>query len=233
MGTLESRVSKRIAELAERDVPARRAALREARRAGAPRDWLEQEEREVSRLEDEETKYLLDIMPFVREYTTEHEGTQTKAPGKLANFVTVTQKSKKNNVLQRYMLHVERQVDADTVGAAIAHENSTQKHNPNDAEFFCKECDGYMVYHTRESMLVCGECGVCQPYIAMNSSNLTYEQEVNMDVNTTFSYKRHNHFSELLNALQAKVGLFFCRAYHATALDPGDAGGCDGGVDPP
>ena len=198
MGTLESRFSERVADFRRRSQDLRR---------NGPADPAAER-----RLRDEETEYLLDSVPFIREYASEAKASPASAVGQMANFVEVTHTSNRNNVLKRYLMQVEKQVDATTMAAAVAHDDAGSKLNPREAEFICPECNAGMTYHARESMLVCRSCGLCRPFSEMNANNLTYEQEIHQDVVTYYSYKRLNHFCEWLNSLQAKVRGFFCVA---------------------
>lgn len=189
-GTLESRVADRLSEFKARWATAR-----------------DPEERRA--LDEEETRFLLDAVPFIREYTDGTvpvaAGDPSALAGQLANFVEVTHTSKRNNVLQRYLMHVEKQVDSSTV-AAIATHGHEGAANPTAAEYVCPECDAGMVFNARESNMVCTACGFCRPYSEMNTTNLTYDQEINQYYeHTYYSYKRLNHFCEWLNSLQAKV----------------------------
>lgn len=192
MGTLESRYADRLRQFGERA------------------DRLRSEGRDASAVAAEEIEYVLDSVPFIREYSSTRRvdastSTTTSRDGGLDGFVEVTHKSNRNNVLQRYLMHVEKQVDPTTMAAAKAHGDLDSKRHPKEADFFCKECDAGMRYHSREAMLVCPSCGACKPHMEMNATNLTYEQEVHQDVITYFAYKRLNHFCEWLNSLQAKV----------------------------
>jgi len=229
-GTLESRFAQRVDEYrrrAEEELPRKRQELDRLRAQGddnaAAAERLEREIEALACREDE-IEYLLDAMPFIKEYSsTTAIDSQAAAPaGALSNFVAVTHKSNKNNVLQRYLMYVEKQVDTTTMAAVTVHEDSTAKRHPREAEYFCGTCDAGMDFHSRESMLVCPACGECRAFTEMSANNLTYEQEIHQDVVTYFAYKRLNHFCEWLNSLQAKVGLarFFSWPYHTddTAL---------------
>lgn len=197
-GTLESRFAERVQEFQRRRTEER------------PEGGVGGE------MKDDEIQYLLDSVPFILEYSSSR-AVEHDESGALAGFVAVTHKSSKNNVLQRYLMHVEKQVDQTTMAAVTLHEDSAGKRPPREAEYYCKGCDSGMDYHQRESMLVCPRCGTCKTFTEMNASNLTYEQEIHQDVVTYFAYKRLNHFCEWLNSLQAKVRLgvvripsFFC-----------------------
>ena len=197
MGTLEHRFSQRVAEFQRR--------------------------RDESGLGDEEIEYLLDAVPFIREYAQDAVAVQeqpaavTQAPGPLAKFVGVTHRSNKNNVLQRYLMTVEKQVDSTTVAAAAVQHDEGALVNPSEAEFVCAACNVGMVHDTRESVMVCPSCGLCRAYSQMSTHNLSYEQEVHQDVVTYYSYKRLNHFCEWLNSPQAKVRI---PSRHASQTHP-------------
>lgn len=188
-GTLDGRYAEKVAEFQAR------------RRAAASAD-------DLRRVEDEETAYLLDAVPFIREYAHEcgaHEGgggglKPTKSAGALEGFVEVKHAANRNNVLQRYLMHVEKRVDNTTVAAAAAHDAPPAQH----AEYSCPHCDDPMLLDAREATLVCASCGLCRPHTEMTAANLTYEQEIHQDVVTHFAYKRLNHFCEWLNSVQAK-----------------------------
>ena len=204
MGTLEGKYADRLRAFRERAVALRskQRECREEERAGVDRD--------VAQCQADEVQYLLSAMPFIREYSSTRAVDAVPARGGLAGFVEVTHKTSKNSVLQRYLLHVEGQVDPVTLAAASAHNDDGAKRHPREAEYFCDECDEGMDYHAREALLTCVKCGACRAYTEMNASNLTYEQEIHQDVVTYFAYKRLNHFCEWLNSLQAKVVPFFC-----------------------
>lgn len=191
IGTLDGRYSQKILDFARR-----RDALRAAGATAA----------ELEAVDREEMAYVMDSVPFIREYTADavESGEATKGAGALAGFVEVTHTSNKNNVLQRYLLHVEKHADSTTVAAVISHETGGGR-APLEAEYVCDACDVGMRFHARESMLVCPNCGVCRAFSEMSANNLTYEQEIHQDVVTSFAYKRLNHFCEWLNSLQAKV----------------------------
>ena len=52
--------------------------------------------------------------------------------------------------------------------------------------------------------MVCSQCGFVLTFMELSDANLTYDQEVNQDVVSSFAYKRLNHFCEWVNSLQAK-----------------------------
>lgn len=200
-GTFEARYAQRLREFSER--------------AGRGED-----------VAADEVEYLLNSVPFIKEYTSTKAVADEPRPSgakNLDSFISITAKSNKNNVLQRYLMHVEKQVDATTMAAVRAHGDEDAKLNPSDQEYVCAECGAGMELHARESMLACPACGACKPHTEMNASNLTYEQEVHQDVVTYFAYKRLNHFCEWLNSLQAKV-IFFCVSQDNAPSEDHDVG---------
>lgn len=202
-GTLESKYAERVAEFQARK---NSIASRMERASEEEKSALR---RELCAVEDDETRYMLDSLPFIKEYADDAKpvAVTAKPPpaaGHLSKLVAVTHTSNRNNVLQRYLMRVENQVDMATVAAVTADDNAGVSTQSN--EYVCPTCDMGMEFHARESLLVCVACGMCKTFSEMSANNLTYEQEVHQDVVTYYSYKRLNHFCEWLNSLQAKVG---------------------------
>lgn len=209
-GTLESRYTERVAEFqgSKDSIAARLAA------AETPAEERKALEREWQAVQDDEVRYMLDSLPFIREYAdvAKPVGAQARpavAMGNLSKLAEVTHTSNRNNVLQRYLMRVENRVDATTMAAVAAEDNAGT--GTQGGEYVCPACDQGMEFHARESLLVCAACGTCRTFSEMSASNLTYEQEVHQDVVTYYSYKRLNHFCEWLNSLQAKVRNVVCR----------------------
>ena len=73
-----------------------------------------------------------------------------------------------------------------------------------DDDTVCKECNHVVYITTNESSIICPNCGHIDIYFQPNSNGLTYEQEINTNLNVHFAYKRINHLRELLSQLQAK-----------------------------
>lgn len=149
---------------------------------------------------DAEVEYILDTMPFIREYTSTQDATHPVAQSKrgIDSFVTVKHKNNRNSVFQQYLVEVEKNVEAAQaipLGAMRAH----------DDVMTCQRCNHPFVFNSRESELVCTSCGTSQSHMVMSEQNLTFDQEVQQtSVINYFSYKRLNHFTEWLNSLQAK-----------------------------
>lgn len=183
MTTLESRYDERVKELSQQ-----RAA--------------------PGVVSDAEVEYMLDAMPFVREYSTTTQpsprDTAAVAPKMrggttgIDSFVTVKHKSNKNLIFQRYLVEVEKSTDA-------AQAMPTDRMRVNEDAMTCPHCDKSFVFNPRESELVCVSCGIARTHSEMSEHNLTYDQEVQQtSIVNYFAYKRLNHFTEWLNSLQAK-----------------------------
>jgi hypothetical protein len=52
--------------------------------------------------------------------------------------------------------------------------------------------------------MICSNCGESNIYFDSGTQGMSYEQEINSEVNTSFAYKRINHFNEWLAQFQAK-----------------------------
>ncbi|NBS70652.1 hypothetical protein EBT31_17325 [bacterium] len=194
MTTLEARYETRIAEFA--------AAVKEAEEALASclsetHEYAAAAKR-LEKLREEEVGYILQSAPFIKEYTGSSPAVAalpTTCLGKtgLDKFITVTSKSNKNQVFQKYLLFVENEItDAPLLEMEI------------DKEFTCPACEVGMLELARESAMVCPQCGVHQPYVGSTGANLSYQEEISLNVPSSFSYKRLNHFNEWLNSIQGK-----------------------------
>lgn len=174
MTTLESRYDQRVREL----------------QAGRAR---------CDSVSPEEVQYMLQTIPFIREYTHESKSTvQASTKHGIDNFVTVRNKSNKSVVFQRYLVDVENNTEA----ARFLPSETTRVH---DDMMTCMHCNVPYVFNSRESELVCVRCGLACSHMEMSENNITYDQEVQQtSIVNYFAYKRLNHFTEWLNSLQAK-----------------------------
>lgn len=146
---------------------------------------------------DDEVEYLLDVMPFVKEYMSTSAVNTSDQPQRkkgMDGFVEIKHTSNKNFVLQRYLVEVEKNIESATV---------TMESNATVFQE-CPECHEGMVFNSHESFMVCPKCGIATNHMEMSEHNLTYDQEISLNVVNYFAYKRLNHFIEWLNSLQAK-----------------------------
>lgn len=198
MTTLEARYEARIAEFA-RSLKDADAAVQ--RSTPGTRDY-DDAVRARDALREEEVTYMLRTAPFISEYTasampappsTASSSSSSSKVG-LDKFVTITGKTNKNQVFQKYLLFVEE----ENTDAAYFELDS------KDKEFTCPACDVSLLEFARESAMVCPQCGVHHPYVGSTGANLSYQEEISLNVPSSFSYKRLNHFNEWLNSIQGK-----------------------------
>jgi uncharacterized Zn finger protein (UPF0148 family) len=176
--------------------------------------------------EEDVLDYILDTIPYIKEYTgydhqaksddeepregggimpkkykTLDRNIKIKDSGNrsLDAYVHVTSKDNRQDVLNRYLLHVEH--DEDSYHHVSHHRSSQQQHNT------CKECNVPLVVHARESSTICPSCGVSAPYLGLSEANLSYNEEISMQSVSSFSYKRSSHFQEYLSSIQCKEGM--------------------------
>ena len=145
---------------------------------------------------DAEIEYMLETVPFIREYMAEPSGAAGAARQAMDGFVTIARKGNKHGVYQQYLEEVEKDFDAARARPARAHKFDRDK-------WLCAECDHGLILNDRESQLVCPGCGCTRVYT--DGQGLTYDQEVEQTTKVvTFAYKRMNHFTEWLNTVQGK-----------------------------
>ena len=152
----------------------------------------------AEQIEQDEIEYLLNTMPFVKEYYSsesaitededEDEGDDEKDGAPVLYSVKAGNTNKKT--FNKYLYTVEKVVNGKTLGAVTDFVTQDQLEQ-------CK-CGGCFVHHVAEAALVCDKCGEIQPYVE------SYSQKENTEGG--MAYKRINHLTECLNALQGKEG---------------------------
>ena len=76
----------------------------------------------------------------------------------------------------------------------------------NKRQNICNYCklDNHEI-DNKNGLVVCNNCGVCEPYFDNNYNNVNYSEIAQIEtISQQFSYQRKNHFKEWLNQLQAK-----------------------------
>ena len=139
----------------------------------------------------EESEYLLDCVPFIKEYYDTPQLETRRKKGALEGYLNVTETNNKRDLFQRYRATVEKDV---------------QYHECNHEPWTCSSCghEG-VVIDSRESIVLCVSCGATRSYFGLTKDNLTYKEQTEQSCEkVTFAYKRVNHFIEQLNNLQAK-----------------------------
>lgn len=173
--------------------------------------------------------YMLKSAPFIKQYTCEGTVTTTapKAtedrPGNSdvqqggqqaqkqlpihppTNFDTagfiISHASSKHLIYSQFMAHVEGDFGPMT---RLQPKVRATNRGHNADEWICDACNVPKVYNPSESCIICPECGVTIPYVEMNQKNLTFDEQVNLEVSNNCAYKRVNHFSEWVISLQAR-----------------------------
>jgi len=138
-------------------------------------------------IEREQVEYLLDVIPFVRDYG-KHEDVEEEDTDDTSLY-HVKSKNKNNKTFQQYLYAVEKVVNQSTL-------HSVTEQRTVDSQYTC-ECGTPLEDHRSVSELVCPACGKCT-YV-LDSDDVTEQNE-------GMAYKRLNHLTECLNALQGKEG---------------------------
>ena len=136
----------------------------------------------------DEVDYLLDVVNVIDAYTSEETSSQTSQIG-MNGFLTIKNQHNKGELYNEYMNIVE----------------NTQLIKPDIINtYICQDCNNAMLMLTNESCMICEKCGKIESYFESGAQSMSYDQEINSDVNISFAYKRINHFNELLAQFQAK-----------------------------
>ena len=72
----------------------------------------------------------------------------------------------------------------------------------------CERCQVEKLSLSNDSHMICPNCGHSDVYFDSGTQGMSYEQEINSEVNFSFAYKRINHFNEWLAQFQAKESTF-------------------------
>lgn len=148
--------------------------------------------------------YMLRAAPLIAEYCA---GTDAAPPaahrhtGGLDAFgITVTATQSRSEVFGRYMAEMEG--DDSYVRAAAP--KGTRGRGVATADWLCAECGASVLFDQTQAARVCPGCGVVTQHMELNHHNLSFNEQVAMDVSSNCPYKRVNHFSEWINSLQAR-----------------------------
>jgi hypothetical protein len=173
---------------------------------------------------NDEIQYILDVIPYIQQYNAPEapSSTQSAVTRGMDSFVHVATRTNRSEIFQSYMVDIEKKVEysrmpakppigATSSGPGVGaggvrkgsqHAASALAHKYDDT--ICPECDANCLVNMRESLLMCPRCGLTRYFIECSEHNMSYAEEMSMGFTTSFSYKRLNHFTEWLNALQAR-----------------------------
>jgi len=148
---------------------------------------IEKDPKNRARHEKEMCDYMIDCIPFIKEYHAP-EDIAPKIDVNNAFNAKVTKKLQRKEIFEKYLGDVEGQV--------IDKARDFQKHSCSA----CKSSNIFMNY--RASEMVCSNCGIVS-YVL--SEELTYKEEQETSEKTiNYSYKRENHFNEWISQFQAQ-----------------------------
>lgn len=137
---------------------------------------------------DEEINYLLDVVNLIDAYTNE-EIQSSDDKRNMNGFFEITGKQNRGELYNQYINKVEnKQLD------------TPQMLDTN----YCEKCNVSLLNLSNEATLICPNCGYSQLYFESGTQCMSYDQEINSEINISFAYKRINHFNELLAQFQAK-----------------------------
>ena len=141
--------------------------------------------------------YIFDAKDFIEnidndEINISYQKNDTEGVSKVGilNYINKTGTINKGDTYNKYLQKCFNQ-------------NNTVSYNLENLNNLCKFCKSPFEIDTKESLLICTNCGVCEKHTETNFNNFgdNYSSDSN---NTQFSYQRKNHFKEWLNQLQAK-----------------------------
>jgi len=152
--------------------------------------------------ETEQTKYLLDFLCIINKnnYLEYHNN--------IENGNTITNKLiKKNNSENNMDSYVTTELDTFKSGLYNEYIKnfypSLTPINIPTKEVKCKLCcSDSFIYDSKSGNEVCKNCGLSNYLLISQETKQMYNE--NIEQINVFNYKRHNHFQECLNQLQAK-----------------------------
>ena len=154
-------------------------------------------------------EYMLDSFRFIQRYTEDdtdkaqtEQPSQTKANGFDAAGFKISGGSSKHLIYSQFMAEVENDYTALTELQPKV--RATNRGQYSQEEWVCDECRVPKVHNSAESCIVCPSCGVTMPFVEMSQNNLTFDEQISLEVSSNCAYKRANHFSEWLISLQAR-----------------------------
>ena len=144
---------------------------------------------------NDEIDYLLDIANVLQSYgeqdanSEQSEDTCNHNLGRLNTFVEVVSTQNKGSLYKQYMEIVD---------------NTPCEEPYQINSYICSKCDTHKLAIQNDSHMICPTCGESDIYFDSGTQGMSYDQEINSEVNTSFAYKRINHFNEWLAQFQAK-----------------------------
>uniref|UniRef100_A0A6C0F5I9 Viral late gene transcription factor 3 zinc ribbon domain-containing protein n=1 Tax=viral metagenome TaxID=1070528 RepID=A0A6C0F5I9_9ZZZZ len=141
--------------------------------------------------EEERINYLLGVADVLDAYGDQELKTDDieQRSGNLNDFVEVVSTQNKGSLYKKFI-------------------NITENIPEYDVEiqdtYQCDICNEIKIAIGTDSQMICPKCGVTDIYFDSGTQGLSYDQEINSEINISFAYKRINHFNEWLAQFQAK-----------------------------
>jgi len=141
---------------------------------------------------DQSVEYFLNVANILHQYEMpEHHvsiGDSYTNENNIKHFISQTQCHNKGELFKQYRSKV--------------HDEPVEMQALN--VYTCESCKVAKILLASDSVVVCPSCGQSETCFEATSAGMTYEQEINSEVNVSFAYKRINHFNEWLQQFQAK-----------------------------
>jgi len=156
-------------------------------------------------------EYMLRAAPLIEEYTADSTKDPAQKKSHLDSFgFTVTATSSKNDVFCRYMAEVEH--DYTYVDDQRPKKKAWMRSHET-SDWVCSECNATKIFDKTEAMATCSGCGITTPYNEMNQHNLSFDEQVSMEVSSHCAYKRVNHFG-FWHSTALGFLLLYCYCYY-------------------
>ncbi len=146
----------------------------------------------------EQIEYLLNVADLLEQYgaeslnnnsTVAHAGDSGRTVDEFVNVVTT---SSNGALYTRYLSAVHGEVP-EPVKLIDS--------------YICATCKVGKLSVGTDAHMICPNCGATDIYFDSGAQGMSYDQEVNSEVNTSFAYKRINHFNEWIAQFQAKEAI--------------------------
>jgi predicted RNA-binding Zn-ribbon protein involved in translation (DUF1610 family) len=150
------------------------------------------EKLQISKSTQEEIEYLLDVAKILESYGEENSNIdiENRTENYFNKFVEVVSRNSDGLLYDKYV----NIIDNKPIESNLVQINS----------YICKKCNVDKHVLDTDAHLVCPNCGESDIYFDSGTQGMSYEQEINSEINTSFAYKRINHFNEWLAQFQAK-----------------------------
>lgn len=169
---------------------------------------IEEKKQEISKIESGELmkEFLEQSEPYVRAYQRQQfcrPSVSSTSQGASDNCTNNSLQQQQNNATNPMIpdLSGKREQLPATEEYAVAIEGAAPRYDIETRDV-CRVCGEPAQLNTTLSILVCVKCGATQPFLDATASLLAYSDD-SYDY-ASFSYKRINHFTEWMSAMQAK-----------------------------